>query len=79
METATTSTQEETWMPTVQVFAVEHADGPICIETHTVGLLWRPGEVTDNHLPAVVSEWIAAGTLSSGRLMVGLCIPAHPC
>ena len=68
---------EDTWLPTVQVFAVKHADGPICIETHTVGLSWRPGRWTTNRLPAGVSDWVAAGTLSSGRLIIGLCIFDH--
>ena len=76
METAMPN-NEDTWLPTVQVFAVKHADGPICIETRTAALSWRPGKRTINRLPAVVSEWIAAGTLSSGRLMIGLCVPAH--
>lgn len=70
-------TDQESWQPTVQVFAVKHADGPFCIETHNVELLWKPGTVT-KHLPAVVSEWIAAGILSSGRLRVGLRVPACP-
>ena len=69
---------QESLRPTAEVFAVKYANGPICIETHAVDLAWKPGTAR-NHLPGMVSDWIAAGTLSSVRLMVGLCVRPRAC